>query len=213
MAEIDLLDVRCGSVTAPAGCGKTQLIADSLGRHSDRKPILILTHTNAGVAALRSRLERAGVKSSSYRLATLDGWALRTLKTFPARSEIDVDHLELADPRNDYPAIKQAAASLLAGTHIDDILDASYSRVIVDEYQDCGSEQHQMVCHLSTVLPTVVLGDPMQEIFSWQGAHPPTGMMISAPPSSPQANWSHPGDGYARVLRHSDDGFWRPARY
>lgn len=172
MAEIDLLDVRCGSVTAPAGCGKTQLIADSLGRHTRRKPILILTHTNAGVAALRFRLERAGVQSSSYRLATLDGWALRTLKTFPARSEIDVDHLELANPRDDYPAIKRAVAALLAGTHIDDILDASYSRVIVDEYQDCGPEQHQMVCHLSTVLPTVVLGDPMQEIFSWQGAHP-----------------------------------------
>ncbi|MBY5532848.1 UvrD-helicase domain-containing protein [Rhizobium leguminosarum] len=172
MAEIDLLDVRCGSITAPAGCGKTQLIADSLGRHSGRKPILILTHTNAGVAALRSRLERVGVKPSSYRLATLDGWALRMLKTFPARSEIDVDHLELANPRHDYPAIKRAAASLLAGTHIDDILNASYSRVIVDEYQDCGPEQHQMVCHLSTVLPTVVLGDPMQEIFSWQGAHP-----------------------------------------
>lgn len=172
MSEIDLLDVRCGSITAPAGCGKTQLIADSLGRHSGRRPILILTHTNAGVAALRSRLERAGVKSSSYRLATLDGWALRTLKTFPARSEIDVEHLQLADPRNDYPAIKRAAASLLAGDHIDDILDASYSRVIVDEYQDCGPEQHKMVCHLSTVLPTVVLGDPMQEIFSWQGAHP-----------------------------------------
>ncbi len=170
--EIDLLDVRCGSVTAPAGCGKTQLIADSLSRHSNQKPILILTHTNAGVAALRSRLERAGVKSSSFRLATLDGWALRTLKTFPGRSAIDVEHLELADPRNDYPAIKRAAASLLAGTHIDDILDASYSRVIVDEYQDCGLEQHQMVRHLSTVLPTVVLGDPMQEIFSWQGDHP-----------------------------------------
>ncbi|WP_037424950.1 UvrD-helicase domain-containing protein [Sinorhizobium sp. CCBAU 05631] len=170
--QIDLLDIRCGSVTAPAGCGKTQLIADSLARHLERKPTLVLTHTNAGVAALRSRLERAGVRSSSYRLATLDGWALRTLKTFPARSGIDLEHLELAKPRDDYPAIKRAAASLLGGRHIDDILDASYSRLIVDEYQDCGPEQHQMVCHLSTVLPTVVLGDPMQEIFSWQGAHP-----------------------------------------
>jgi DNA helicase-2/ATP-dependent DNA helicase PcrA len=94
VAEIDLLDVYCGSVTTPAGCGNSQLIADSLSRHSGRKPILILTHTNAGVAALRSRLDRAEVKSSSYRLATLDGWALRTLKTFPARSETDIDHLD-----------------------------------------------------------------------------------------------------------------------
>ncbi len=135
---IDLLSIRCGSITAPAGCGKTQLIAESLIRHSNKKPILILTHTNAGVSVLRSRLDRAGVPSKSYRLATLDGWALRTLNTFPVRSGIDVEHLSLADPRNDYPAIKRAAAALLEGKHVDDIIDASYSRVIVDEYQDCG---------------------------------------------------------------------------
>jgi DNA helicase-2/ATP-dependent DNA helicase PcrA len=170
--DIDLLAIRRGSVTAPAGCGKTQLIADSLIRHADRKPILILTHTNAGVSVLRSRLERAGIPSRSYRLATLDGWALRTLNTFPARSGIDISHLALNDPRSDYPAIKQAAAELFEGKHLDDIIDASYSRVIVDEYQDCGHEQHRMVSHLSTVIPTVVLGDPMQEIFSWQGPHP-----------------------------------------
>lgn len=174
MAEekIDLLDIRCGSVTAPAGCGKTQLIADSLSRHSDTKPILILTHTNAGVAALRARLERAKVRASSYRLATLDGWALRMLKTFPGRSGIDARHLDLKVPRHDYPAIKNAAVELLHGQHIDDILAASYSRLIVDEYQDCGPEQHSISCHLATILPTVVLGDPMQEIFSWQGPHP-----------------------------------------
>lgn len=169
---IDLLDVRCGSVTAPAGCGKTQLIADSLGRHSDRKPILVLTHTNAGVAALRWRLDRAEVSASAYRLATLDGWALKLLKMFPQRSDIDPDHLALSDPRSDYPMIKRAAANLLADEHLDDVLASTYSRVIVDEYQDCGREQHAMVSHLSNVLPTVVLGDPMQEIFSWQGDHP-----------------------------------------
>ena len=56
--EIDLLDVKRGAITAPAGCGKTQLIADALSRHGSRKPILVLTHTNAGVAALRGRLDR-----------------------------------------------------------------------------------------------------------------------------------------------------------
>ena len=170
--EIDLLDIRCGSVTAPAGCGKTQLIADSLARHSGNKPILILTHTNAGVAALRARLERAEVRASSYRLATLDGWALRMLKTFPGRSGIDARHLDLKTPGKDYPAIKNAVVELLHGQHIDDILAASYCRLIVDEYQDCGREQHVIACHLSGILPTVVLGDPMQEIFSWNGDHP-----------------------------------------
>ena len=52
--EVDLLAIDRGSVTAPAGCGKTHHIAEALTRHGDGKPILILTHTNAGVVALRA---------------------------------------------------------------------------------------------------------------------------------------------------------------
>ena len=51
MADVDLLSIDKGTVTAPAGCGKTHLIALALDRHQGLKPILVLTHTNAGVAA------------------------------------------------------------------------------------------------------------------------------------------------------------------
>ena len=85
-SDVDLLGVDRGAVTAPAGCGKTHLIADALMRHSGDKPILVLTHTNAGVAALRGRLEQMGVVSRSYRLSTIDGWAMRLIATFPLRS-------------------------------------------------------------------------------------------------------------------------------
>jgi len=91
----DLLAIRRGTVTAPAGCGKTHLIADALARHNGTKPILVLTHTNAGVVALRERLERAGVAKSSYRLSTLDGWAIRLLKNLPKRAGHDPAVLEL----------------------------------------------------------------------------------------------------------------------
>ena len=161
-----------GAVEAPAGCGKTELIVSALRRHSGPKPVLVLTHTNAGVAALRHRLSRHGVPQDHYRLSTIDGWALRVLKTFPARSGIAPEHLDLENARRDYPEIKAAIARLLRGQHIDEVLSASYSRVIVDEYQDCDPEQHAVVCHLATILPTVVLGDPMQEIFNWRGRHP-----------------------------------------
>lgn len=170
--DIDLLDVNRGTVEAPAGCGKTELIVSALRRQSDPKPVLVLTHTNAGVAALRHRLSRHLVPQDRYRLSTIDGWALRILKTFPARSGITPAHLDLEDAKRDYPAIKAAIARLLAGRHIDDVLFASYGRVIVDEYQDCDPDQHAVVCHLATILPTVVLGDPMQEIFNWRGHHP-----------------------------------------
>ncbi len=112
------------------------------------------------------------MQQDRYRLSTIDGWALRILKTFPARSGIAPAHLDLEDARRDYPAIKTAIAHFLSGRHIDEVLSASYSRVIVDEYQDCDPDQHSVVCHLATILPTVILGDPMQEIFNWRGHHP-----------------------------------------
>ena len=80
--DFDLLTIARGTITAPAGCGKTSLIADALTRHVGPKPVLVLTHTNAGVAALRTRLGKAGVPPKAYRLATIDGWAMRLISNF-----------------------------------------------------------------------------------------------------------------------------------
>ena len=167
--ELDLFAFGRGSVTAPAGCGKTQLIADALGLHDGPRPILILTHTNAGAAALRMRLKRAHVASSAYRVATLDGFAMRLIGTFPLRSGHNPRILEVSDAQNDYPAIRTAASRLLRAGHVSDALRATYSRLIVDEYQDCSLVQHAIVDALAMVLPTAVLGDPMQAIFGFAG--------------------------------------------
>ena len=167
--EIDLLSVQRGSVTAPAGCGKTQLVANALARHAGPKPVLVLTHTNAGVMALKGRLDRAGVPVSAYRLSTLDGWAMRLAATFPARSGIDPRWLELRNPGGDYQQIRRAAAVMLQGQHLDDLLSSSYDRLLVDEYQDCSQIQHALVGIASRVLPTCVLGDPLQAIFGFKG--------------------------------------------
>lgn len=114
-SAIDLLAISRGTVTAPAGCGKTHLLAEALKRHGASKPILVLTRTNAGVAALRGRLDKAGVPPGAYRLATIDGWAMRLTGMFPVRSGIDPAILKLANPRQDYPAIRDAAWQLLKG--------------------------------------------------------------------------------------------------
>jgi hypothetical protein len=166
-AILDLLAIDRGSVTAPAGCGKTELIALNIARHKGPKPILVLTHTNAGVAALRGRLNRAAIPSKNYRLATLDGWAMRLISTFPARSGHSRDLLELSDPKVDYPEIRRFASGLLLSGSIADVLAASYDRVVVDEYQDCSTLQHAIVVNTANVLPTVVLGDRLQAIFNF----------------------------------------------
>lgn len=167
MTDPDPLQISRGCIQAPAGCGKTHLIADSLRRCTGQKPILVLTHTNAGVAALRQRLDKGEVPRSNYRLATIDGWAMRMVGMFPMRSAANPDILKLSNPRTDYPAIKQAALRLLQGQHIDNLLAATYSRLLVDEYQDCMSAQHKIVCEVSRVLPTCIFGDTLQGIFDF----------------------------------------------
>lgn len=167
--ELELLGVTRGSVTAPAGCGKTHLIADTLALHAGLKPVLVLTHTNAGAAALRQRMKRADVASAAFRVSTIDGFVMRLISMFPMRSAIDPRVLEISNPGNDYPAIRDAALGLLQAGHLSTALRATYARVIVDEYQDCNLVQHSIVDALANDLPTVVLGDPMQAIFGFAG--------------------------------------------
>ena len=169
VADVDLLSIDKGTVTAPAGCGKTHLIALALGRHQGPKPILVLTHTNAGVAALRTRLDRAGVAAAKYRLSTIDGWCMRLLTLFPKRGGHDPTILSITHPKSHYPAIRKAAAILLRDGHVNDVLAATYDRLIVDEYQDCSEIQHAIVYYAALSLRTCVLGDPMQAIFGFQG--------------------------------------------
>ena len=162
--EIDLLAIKQGSVTAPAGCGKTQLIADSLRSHPGNRPFLVLTHTNAGVAALRARLKRAGVPSGAYRLSTM-----RLIAKFPARSGHPAQLLELRNPSSDYPAIRVAARHLLEAGHLSRAIASTYAGLLVDEYQDCSLIQHAIVSAMAERLPTCVLGDPLQAIFGFGG--------------------------------------------
>ena len=169
MSNINLLTIDYGLVVAPAGCGKTHLITDALQAPAAEKPVLVLTHTNAGVAALRHRLSRLNIERRSYSLATIDGWALRLVSTFPQRAEYDAG----ANPQTlNYPAIRYAALKLLKNNHITDILKASYSRILVDEYQDCSICQNAIVYFAAKHLPTCILGDPMQAIFGFSQKDP-----------------------------------------
>lgn len=165
--EFDLFSVTRGSLTAPAGCGKTQLIADTLKLHGGKKPILVLTHTNAGVGALKTRLQRAGVPNSAYRVSTIDSWAIRLISKFPARSGNDPKILRLENPGTDYVAVRDSAWRLLKKGDVSEALRATYSRLLVDEYQDCTLPQHAIIDWAAVTLPTCVLGDPLQAIFGF----------------------------------------------
>lgn len=159
---LDVLQTCRGHVEAPAGCGKTELIAGCVAG-TVSKPALVLTHTTAGVAALRQRLQRANVPPANYRLNTIAGWAIAIVSMFPERTSYI--HNPLLAP--DYPAIQAAVGRLCQSGDIDRELRSTYGRLLVDEYQDCSVSQHAIVSGIANAIPTVVFGDPMQAIFGF----------------------------------------------
>lgn len=158
-----ILESKLSSIVAPAGCGKTQLIINIL-RRNQPKPYLVLTHTTAGVSALKKRLNSEHIPSKNYSVATIDGWLIRIAYSFRGSCHV---RSTMEDPKLFYPEIRQAVLKYLNSGSLNNILKASYSRLLVDEYQDCDITQHALIKALATVLPTTIFGDPMQCIFDF----------------------------------------------
>ncbi len=163
-----VLDSVRGLIVAPAGCGKTHLITETLAV-TDEKPYLVLTHTTAGVAALKQRLRRLEVPSKNYVVSTIDGWARQIANSFPASCGVRATP---DNPKVFYPELRRKVQGYVAPGHISEIISSSYSRLLVDEYQDCDADQHALICSLSEVLSTTIFGDPMQCIFNFAGPMP-----------------------------------------
>jgi DNA helicase-2/ATP-dependent DNA helicase PcrA len=153
-----------GYVVAPAGYGKTHLIAESTAHSTGRQ--LILTHTYAGVNALRRRMRALGVSDQLYRIDTIASWALRLSLSYSGTSGWDDERPAHSES---WRALYQALSRLLDHTFIRRIVRASYDGLYVDEYQDCSKAQHDIVLKLARDLPIRVLGDPLQGIFDFEG--------------------------------------------
>lgn len=159
----DLARLGNGAIVAPAGHGKTELIAKvaALGRRS-----LILTHTHAGVHAIRSRLKRLKVPHAAVAVDTIAGWSMRYSHAFPG----------IARPCEGMPQGRQwddlyeGSSRALSVGAVRQVVEASYDRILIDEYQDCHALQHELATKLSGIVPTLIFGDPMQGIFEFAGA-------------------------------------------
>ena len=156
-----------GYVVAPAGYGKTHLIAESTARSAGRQ--LILTHTYAGVNALRRKMRVLGVSDDLYRIDTIASWALRLSLSYSGTSDWEI---ERPADNDQWGALYEACASLLDHEFVRQIVRASYDGLYVDEYQDCSIAQHGIVLKLARDLPSRVLGDPLQGIFDFGGQNP-----------------------------------------
>ncbi len=157
----DLANSRDGLVIAPAGCGKTHLIADAVAHNHGRQ--LVLTHTHAGVRAILDHMKRRGLSSTQYRVSTIDGFALRYASAFPSLS----GWTNLNPRGEDWDALRPAALRALQHKALRAVLSCSYSGLYVDEYQDCSVGQHELIRMIAGLLPTHILADPMQAVF-WE---------------------------------------------
>ena len=146
-------------MVAPAGFGKTYVVAEAVSRTFNRQ--LVLTHTYAGVNVLRRKLRDLRARNELFQVDTIASWALRLCLSYPATSRWSINH-----PTGDqWSALYQACSALLNNEFIRRILRASYTGLYVNEYQDCSVAQHQLMLKLARDLPCRLLGDPLQGIF------------------------------------------------
>lgn len=159
----DLAELGNAAIVAPAGHGKTELIAKvaALGRRA-----LVLTHTNAGIQAIRARLKRLKVPHSAVAVDTIAGWSLRYAHAFPGIAQPPRD----MPVRDEWDGVYRGVDAALAVPAMRKVLEASYDRILIDEYQDCNQHQHALATTMSGIVPTLIFGDPMQGIFEFAGA-------------------------------------------
>jgi hypothetical protein len=159
-----LAAARRAYVIAAAGCGKTHLIADAVELTPDYRQ-LILTHTNAGVDVLRRRLASRGIPDRRAHVETISGFALRYAAAYPKTCQVDVSQPAGAEWRD----VQRGATRFFATRAGRAVIADSYGGLYVDEYQDCTRLQHELIREMADILPTRLLGDPMQAIFDFTG--------------------------------------------
>lgn len=159
------------SIEMAAGTGKTELLAACAAAAADGGDrSLVLTHTNAGVDAIRKRLRKFGASSSMVRVETITSWAFKLARSYSGIAEVQVPAVpDWIDSRT-YVEGATLVASVAAIRRVHEV---SFSYLFVDEYQDCTVDQHELVVAISAGIPrTVVLGDRLQAIFGFETARP-----------------------------------------
>lgn len=163
MDHKEFVSNRKSLLIAPAGYGKTHTIITCLEYTTGKQ--LILTHTHAGVVSLKEKLKKSSIKLSNCTIETITSFAQKYVQGFYSKSDIP----DQENAKEYYPFIIKKATELIKLKPIRNVISASYDGLFVDEYQDCTTLQHNFILALSELLPTRLLGDPLQGIFNFNG--------------------------------------------
>lgn len=145
---------------SPAGYGKTYTIVECIKKVEGKS--LILTHTHAGISAIKKRLKIEGISTEEYQVETITSYAQKYVKSYYTGND-----LPKQDTKEYWPVILAKAEELFKNLHIKDVIKNSYKKLFVDEYQDCTLSQHKMILAISEILQTHILGDQLQGIMEF----------------------------------------------
>lgn len=158
----DYVSSKKGLLIAPAGYGKTTFLSDCVEAIIPyiSKPILILTHTHAGVASIKKKIAKNGINSNFIKISTISG-ICQLLFTYYHGEQLPTDK----NNRPDFKNINDKVKPILRLRFIQRIIGNSYSHIFVDEYQDCDWAQHIIINRFATFVPLHIMADPLQSIF------------------------------------------------
>lgn len=156
----DFISKQKSYLIAPAGYGKTHTIAECLKYTKGKQ--LILTHTHAGVASIKEKIKKLNIPYKNYKVETISSYAQKYVFSFYK------EKLPEQEDKEYFNFIIDKATELLKIKLITRIVRNTYTGLFVDEYQDCTQRQHKFILALSDILPTHIVGDPLQGIFGFK---------------------------------------------
>ncbi len=163
----DFLNSDKALMIAPAGHGKTYCLAQCVKELATKseKPQLILTHTHAAIASIKSKFSELGVASKNFQIFTITGLAQRIVLSLNNRYNLP----DQGEETNLYfEKILENVCEFIDLKNFKYLFKISYSNLLVDEYQDCTTLQHKMILKLSELVNTYIFGDELQGIFNFK---------------------------------------------
>lgn len=172
-SEFDrFLNTSPNLLVAPAGYGKTHTIAKSVDalQKNGKDPILVLTHTNAGITSIREKFKKESVQTKHVTICTIAGFLQKIVHSLSKTS------LQQGDNQNEfYTQLYATALELFKKNNLilRNTIENSYKHIFVDEFQDCNRPQYEIVRIMSKWdIRVHMLLDSLQTIFNFDADHP-----------------------------------------
>lgn len=185
-------------ITARPGSGKTFTISQKIANETKTlfpyQGIIAISYTRKASNELKIRCEHLGAKHNSSFFGTIDSFCgqeivIPFISRYNGRkTTLDIIDGELGEQlkRSDASGFVRKslktgkiAIGLLCDAALEIIknvpparryLQSRYTSVYIDEYQDCGASQHELVMQLGRIgLRIVAVGDLDQAIYGWAG--------------------------------------------